>query len=102
VPELIEVEPDEAMCFARNAVVVGKDVVLPEDAPRLCGVLRERGYRPHTLPVTEFIKAGGACKCLVLCLPQRSEVLSPESEVPPPAHSGLTTRDSHGAQDPSG
>jgi len=66
VGSLIEVVPEEAKHFACNAVVLGKNVVLPEDCPKLAASLRERGYLPHHLPVTEFIKAGGACKCLTL------------------------------------
>jgi N-dimethylarginine dimethylaminohydrolase len=36
--------------------------------------LTDRGYRCHKLPMTEFLKAGGACKCLTLFLPQREEI----------------------------
>jgi arginine dihydrolase len=71
IGRLIEVEPDEAVRFACNAIVVGQDIVLPEACPKLSAVLAERGYRPHALPMAEFIKAGGACKCLALFLPQR-------------------------------
>ncbi len=67
---LIEVAPDEAVHFACNAVVLGRDVVLPEASPKLCAALTESGYRLHPLAMTEFIKAGGACKCLTLFLPQ--------------------------------
>jgi len=69
--QLVEVAPEEAVHFACNAVVLGQDIVLPEACPRLCAALAERGYRPHPLPMTEFLKAGGACKCLTLFLPQR-------------------------------
>lgn len=68
--QLIEVAPEEAVHFACNAVVLGQDIVLPEACPRLCAALAERGYRPRALPMTEFLKAGGACKCLTLFLPQ--------------------------------
>jgi N-dimethylarginine dimethylaminohydrolase len=63
---LIEVCPEEAAHFACNAVVLGKDIVLAERSPQLCNALHERGYRTNELPMTEFIKAGGACKCLTL------------------------------------
>jgi N-dimethylarginine dimethylaminohydrolase len=66
---LSEVQPAEAVHFACNAVVVGQVMVLPEGCPRLTAHLAERGYRCHALPMTEFIKAGGACKCLTLYLP---------------------------------
>jgi N-dimethylarginine dimethylaminohydrolase len=76
---LVDVAPEEARYFACNAVVLGEDIVLPEECPHLCGALGERGYRLHPLPMTEFIKAGGACKCLVLLLPQR---VMPAQEAP--------------------
>jgi N-dimethylarginine dimethylaminohydrolase len=71
VPDLIDVTPDEAARFACNAVVVGQDVTLAEGCSALCAGLRDRGYRCQELAMSEFIKAGGACKCLTLLLPQR-------------------------------
>src|SRR5580765_7203095 len=71
IPELIAVAQNEALRFACNAVVLGRDVVLPDGCPELCRELAARGFRPHELPMSEFIKAGGACKCLTLFLPQR-------------------------------
>ena len=68
---LIEVRLDEALCFGSNAVVLDRDIVLPEGCPRLVEALGGRGYRCHALPMTEFIKAGGACKCLTLYLPAK-------------------------------
>jgi arginine dihydrolase len=73
VAGLIEVSPQEAMHFACNAVVWANDVVLPEGCPRLCEELIDRGFKPHPLAMTEFLKAGGACKCLTLFVPQRDE-----------------------------
>ncbi len=70
VAGLIEVAPEEAGNFACNAVVLGKNIVLPENCPKLCETLAGRGYQSHPLPMTEFLKAGGACKCLTLLLPQ--------------------------------
>jgi N-dimethylarginine dimethylaminohydrolase len=67
----IKVAPEEAMQFACNAVVLDKDIVLPEGCPKLYGELGRRGFRTHPLPMTEFLKAGGACKCLTMFLPQR-------------------------------
>lgn len=71
VSDLIEVAAEEAMHFCCNAVPLQRDIVLPEGAPKLVRALRERGYTCHQLPMTEFLKAGGACKCLTLFLPQR-------------------------------
>jgi N-dimethylarginine dimethylaminohydrolase len=68
VGRLIEVSADEARSFSCNAVVVGRDVVLNEGAPRLAESLRAEGFRVHALVLTEFIKAGGSAKCLTLRL----------------------------------
>jgi N-dimethylarginine dimethylaminohydrolase len=55
-------------------VVIERDIVLPEGAPKLVRTLQERGYRCHALSMGEFIKAGGACKCLTMFMPQREAV----------------------------
>jgi N-dimethylarginine dimethylaminohydrolase len=73
IREGIEVAEEEARHFACNAVVCGQAIALPEGCPQLEAALRERGYHPHPLAMTEFLKAGGACKCLALLLPQRAE-----------------------------
>ena len=75
VTDLIDVAPEEAMHFSCNAVVIDRDIVLPEGAPQLVTKLKERGYRCHELPMSEFIKAGGACKCLTMFMPQKREGL---------------------------
>jgi hypothetical protein len=54
--------------------VLDHDIVLPEGAPQLVATLQERGYRCYELPMSEFLKAGGACKCLTMFLPQREKV----------------------------
>src|SRR6266404_5440935 len=74
VAELIDVFPEEAMHFSCNAVVLEHDIVLPEGAPKLVAALHDRGYRCHELPMSEFIKAGGACKCLTMFMSQRTSV----------------------------
>jgi N-dimethylarginine dimethylaminohydrolase len=73
VPELIDVEEEEAKCFSCNAVVLERDIVLPEGAPNLVKTLTAGGYRCHELPMSEFLKAGGACKCLTMFLPQKEK-----------------------------
>ncbi|PYJ39311.1 MAG: amidinotransferase [Verrucomicrobia bacterium] len=74
VSDVIDVSSEEATHFSCNAVVLGRDIVLPEGAPQLVTKLEDRGYRCHALPMSEFIKAGGACKCLVMFMPQREPV----------------------------
>ena len=71
LPNLIDVPEEEATVFCCNSVVLGKDIVMPQGAHNLVAQLAERGYTCHTLPMSEFLKAGGACKCLTMFMPQR-------------------------------
>ncbi|HTQ40688.1 MAG TPA: arginine deiminase-related protein [Pirellulales bacterium] len=68
IPELIEVQPDEARRFACNAVVVGRTVTTNTGCPQLHAALRERGFTPQDTLLDEFVKAGGSAKCLTLRL----------------------------------
>ncbi len=68
IPELIEVEVEEARAFACNAVVVGNTVVTNIGCERLHAALSSRGYHPLATPLGEFTKAGGSAKCLTLRL----------------------------------
>lgn len=66
--ETLAVCPQEAVRFACNAVVVGSQIALPAGCPQLTSALQERGFTCHSVEMTEFIKAGGAAKCLTLLL----------------------------------
>jgi N-dimethylarginine dimethylaminohydrolase len=66
IPHLIEVAIEEAVSFSCNAVVVGKNVLLNDGAPKLAEDLRERGFGVRLLGFSEFIKSGGSAKCLTL------------------------------------
>lgn len=62
----ISVPEEEAKLFACNSVKIGKNVILPDGCPKTMEMLKENGYLPHPLEMSEFIKSGGACKCLTL------------------------------------
>ena len=64
----IVISEEDALRFAANAVVSGNDVVLNAGCAQFERDLRSHGYRPHGVPLDEFLKAGGAAKCLVLIL----------------------------------
>ena len=64
----VEVCLEEALRFACNAVVIDNHVVLPSGCPQLTRALEERGYNVHCVDMSEFLKAGGAAKCLTLLL----------------------------------
>ena len=64
----IEVSEEEAVRFACNAVCLEKHVVIPEGCPDTMKQLETHGYTTHAVCLSEFIKAGGAAKCLTLAL----------------------------------
>ncbi len=66
--QMIDVREAEAKQFACNAVILGQHIILPAGCPLLSDTLENLGYTVHACEMTEFIKAGGACKCLTLRL----------------------------------
>jgi len=64
----LEVELADALHFACNAVESGGRMILNEASDGLKRRLREAGFKPTLTPLGEFIKAGGAAKCLTLKL----------------------------------
>ena len=66
--ELIRVSAEDAVHFVCNAVVLGTDVVLPAGCAATYEALAKRGFTAHPIALSEFIKAGGAAKCLSLKL----------------------------------
>ena len=66
---LIEVSEDEAKRFACNTIVIGKNVVMNDGCPEARRKLEFLGFSVFETPLSEFIKAGGSAKCLVLKVP---------------------------------
>jgi N-dimethylarginine dimethylaminohydrolase len=54
--------------FVINAIVLGHDLVVHRCSRRLRAVLTDRGFRVHESNVSEFVKSGGATRCMVLPL----------------------------------
>ena len=65
-PDAVLADSSDAACLGLNGVSDGKNVVLPLEAEGLAGQLRERGYEPIMLDVSELRKAGGGPKCCTL------------------------------------
>ncbi|GGT12469.1 dimethylargininase [Streptomyces purpureus] len=65
-PEAILATQADADVFGLNAISDGLHVVLPEAATHLIGELRDRGFEPHGVDMSELLKAGGAVKCCTL------------------------------------
>jgi len=68
LPDLQAVTHDEAYQFACNSVIVGKKAVIAASCRDLGRILRKRGYAVFPVDMSEFLKAGGAAKCLTLRL----------------------------------
>ena len=66
---LIPVAEEEARRFACNAIVVEKNVVMNDGCPQIRDQLISLGFSVFETPLSEFIKAGGGAKCLVLKVP---------------------------------
>lgn len=79
-PELIPVPRQEALLLACNAVVVEQEVVVSAGCPITHGLLEERGYRVHLVDLSQFLRAGGGAKCLVLFLERPQEEARPAEE----------------------
>ena len=66
----IAVSERDALHFACNAVSAGPEVLLNFATPELRARLEAAGYSVHETRLGEFIKSGGAAKCLALRLVQ--------------------------------
>jgi N-dimethylarginine dimethylaminohydrolase len=64
--ELIEAKDEDAEVLGLNAVSDGRHVVLPVQARSLAARLRERGFEPIGVDMSEVLKGGGGPKCCTL------------------------------------
>ncbi len=72
----IAIEEADAVNFACNTVNIDRVVVMNKVSDSLKQTLVERGFTVVETPLTEFLKAGGAAKCLTL------RVTEPHQESP--------------------
>ena len=69
VPEPLAVSATDAKRFACNAIVAGRAVVVQAGmSAQLRRRLARRGFEVYPIELSEFLKAGGSAKCLVLRL----------------------------------
>ena len=66
-PVRFDVSETDALRFACNCVCIGRHLFMPAGTV-IAGVLRDLDYRVHEFNLSEFIKSGGAAKCLTLLL----------------------------------
>jgi N-dimethylarginine dimethylaminohydrolase len=65
-PDAIEVASADAYVLGLNAVSDGLNVVLPAAATGFAAQLREAGFRPIGVDLSELLKGGGSVKCCTL------------------------------------
>jgi len=68
VPEALVLDDADALAFTANSVVVGSTVVMPGCPPAVGRRLEAWGFDVAVCDVSEFLKAGGGCRCLTLAL----------------------------------
>jgi lysine-ketoglutarate reductase/saccharopine dehydrogenase-like protein (TIGR00300 family) len=84
----------DALAFACNAVNAGDAVILNQASAALRQRLEARGFTVLETPLTEFLKAGGAAKCLTLRLdePHPGGLAGAVAPAPPVAAPHRTVR----------
>jgi N-dimethylarginine dimethylaminohydrolase len=65
-PDAILAGEADAEVLGLNAVSDGRHVVLARAAARLAAQLRERGFEPVGVDLSELLKGGGGAKCCTL------------------------------------
>jgi N-dimethylarginine dimethylaminohydrolase len=80
-PDAIVATTLDAEAFGVNAVSDGRHVVLPQAATHLIHALRQRGFEPIGVDVSELLKAGGGVKCCTLEL--RGSAAEPSDRADP-------------------
>lgn len=66
----IELSRVDAMSLAASSISLGENILTPAISDILQTSLTARGYKVITHNMSEFLKSGGGCKCLVLEVPQ--------------------------------
>jgi N-dimethylarginine dimethylaminohydrolase len=64
----IAVNEDDATRFACNAINIDRTIILNDISRELTARLEAAGFQVVSVTLSEFIKAGGAAKCLVMCI----------------------------------
>jgi N-dimethylarginine dimethylaminohydrolase len=63
---IIWVSEADARNFACNAISIEQNVILYRASAELKSTLKQRGFETIEVDVSEYLKSGGACKCLTL------------------------------------
>ena len=63
---VLEVSKKEAEKFACNSITIDNAVIMPAGCHTIERELHRHGFVVADVEMTEFLKSGGACRCLVL------------------------------------
>ena len=64
VPEPLVLTEEEGLAFCANSIVIGRTIVMPACPDRVRAQLEEWGFEVVVVEVGEFLKGGGAIRCL--------------------------------------
>jgi N-dimethylarginine dimethylaminohydrolase len=64
-PDALVADEEDALAFGLNLVSDGRNVVLNSEATALAAKLRQAGYVPVPVELTELKKGGGSVKCCI-------------------------------------
>lgn len=65
-PDAVIATDADAVCLGLNGVSDGRNVLLPIEATELAGRVKERGFEPVMVDISELRKAGGGPKCCMM------------------------------------
>ncbi len=85
----------DALAFACNAVNLGDAVLLNQASAGLRQQLEARGFTVLETPLGEFLKAGGAAKCLTLRLDEPRPITAADGAAPTPDQSRTVRLQGH-------
>ena len=88
----IAIAEADAVNFACNTVNVEDTVVMNKASAELKQVLNDAGFKVIETPLTEFLKAGGAAKCLTLRI---NEPVLPDVHASTPVESRIINMEGH-------
>lgn len=82
--DCVEVKAEDA--YAANCLVIGDEVIMPAGFKRVEENLKNIGFTPHPVNMSEFEKADGGITCLSLVL-NADQTITPAVVAPEPSHS---------------
>jgi N-dimethylarginine dimethylaminohydrolase len=77
--DVVPMSEHDAMFFGCNSIAVGETVILNRRCPETKKFLQKRGYNVLSLPIREFLKAGGGIKCLTLLFDWPKNIPQPQA-----------------------